>query len=52
MSAFDRWFAAVQALLTKYGLDPDVDPAYYYDAYHDGLSPEEAVMEDACLTGT
>jgi len=51
MSCFDRWYGSVVTLLAKYGVDTtDLDEAYWRDAYRDGKNPEEAVMEDLCLS--
>ena len=49
ITSFEYWLEAVYMVLEKYGLDLDIEIAVYRDAFDSGLSPEEAVREDACL---
>jgi len=50
VTAFESWLLTVSALLEKRGVEPlDLDIGFYMSLYRDGLDPEQAVAEDACL---
>lgn len=50
ITQFEKWLETVQLLLEKRGIDAgDLDVAFYRELYKDGLDPEQAVREDACL---
>ena len=49
VTSFEYWLEAVYMVLEKYGLDLGIEVAIYRDAFDAGLSPEDAVREDACL---
>ena len=50
MTPFENWLQTVSALLAKRGIEPlDLDLGFYMSLYRDGLDPEQAVLEDACL---
>lgn len=46
-TSFEYWLQTVYLVLEKYGLDSDIEVAIYRDAFDSGLSPEDAVREDA-----
>lgn len=50
MTAFEQWLETVCALAEKRGVEPlDLDVAFYMSLYRDGLDPEQAIAEAACL---
>lgn len=51
ITSFERWLETVNALREKHGLEPVhlEEIPVYRDAWKDGLNPEEAILEDACL---